>query len=860
MKDFLERLGWQHIRTLEIPPRGAEYLPVDKVPVSSPTRRLLKGFPNGLYVHQLLALEEYLSGKNLCISTATASGKTLIFHAAACEEFSKYPNCKVLVIYPLKALIAQQFERWQKALGEAECEAKISILTGDTDMEDRLRILVQSNIVLMTPDVIHSWLMYKIGDSAVKCFLSKLKLLIVDEVHTYTGVFGSNAAFLFRRLFHATSCYGSSYKIIAASATISNPNEHLHQLFGCDFAVVDEALNTSPRNLLRIHFVDHPEGAKIDVLKTLLENILHRTQESFMMFVDSRKQVELLATSVNRGKENEVTESDNPYDDFFEPFRKYDILPFRSGYEEEDRKSIQDRLERGTLRGVICTSAMELGLDIPHVSLGILVGVPKSSTSFLQRIGRIGRKKDGTIIVIKTSSPNDNLVFLEPERILHLPPVETTLYLQNHRLQYVHALCLARSGGEYDQICERLGQDPEPFSSPINWPSGFLELCKREREGDISGELGLMKAESQDDPNHYYPLRDIGIQFEMSLKVAGDEIPRGQISYDQLMREAYPGAVYYYATQPYRVCYVDLRNHKVILKKERYYTTKPISLPSVAFPNFSRPIQVLKRGNMILAEVELQIKTIIQGFTEKRGPSEIRRTYPIKEDKITFHQSSFTRFFFTTGVLIYHPSFCNAHIQELAQLIHSAFHTCTGLEVNDTNFTTGKTRQPNGVFPDKETRYVVIYDETYGSLRITSKLLEDDVIINVLEDAIKLCGKSLQDEREKGEVLKVLRSTIEDAKSPPQLVNVKIEEETFKPSENCVKIIKPGSIGIRIIDNQEVKIKRVFYSTKGLMYEIEPLDSDRTPLKISAEYVQPLEGESITAYYDLENGNVVEMP
>jgi len=136
----------------------------------------------------------------------------------------------------------------------------------------------------------------------------------------------------------------------------------------------------------------------------------------------------------------------------------------------------------------------------------------------------------------------------------------------------------------------------------------------------------------------------------MSLKVAGDEIPRGQIWYDQLMREAYPGAVYYYATQPHRVCYVDLRNPKVILKKEKYCTTKAISVPSVAFPNFSRPIQVLKRGNMILAEVELQIKTIIQRFTGKRGPSEIRRMYPIKEDKTTFHQSSFTRFFFTTSV------------------------------------------------------------------------------------------------------------------------------------------------------------------------------------------------------------------
>ncbi|MEJ5228539.1 MAG: DEAD/DEAH box helicase, partial [Pseudothermotoga sp.] len=142
MKEFLEKLGWKVVETLEIPPKEAEYLSADKLSVTTTTKRLLKRFPEGLYVHQVLALEEYLDGKNVCISTPTASGKTLIFHAAACEEISKAPNSKILAIYPLKALIAQQFEKWQDALKEAGCDAEINIITGDTPMEERLTLMV----------------------------------------------------------------------------------------------------------------------------------------------------------------------------------------------------------------------------------------------------------------------------------------------------------------------------------------------------------------------------------------------------------------------------------------------------------------------------------------------------------------------------------------------------------------------------------------------------------------------------------------------------------------------------------------------------------------------------------------------
>jgi len=861
VRELVEELGWEVAKTLTIPPREPEYVSPDALNVSDITKKLLETLPKGLYVHQALALEEYMSGKDVCITTGTASGKTMVFHAAALEELSKDLGSRILAVYPLKALIVQQLERWREALKHVGLSnIRVESITGDTPMEMRPQIVASSRILLMTPDTIHSWMMYKVSDPMVKHFLSHLKLLIADEVHAYAGVFGSNAAFLFRRLFHALHAYGASFKIVAASATIAEPHDHLMQLFGRNFEIVDEDFDSSPRNLLKIHFIKHPDGAKIEHLKTLLEAIVEETNERFMVFMDSRKQVELLATTVNRGRDHTSDDPEDPISNVMEAFEKYDILPFRSGYEENDRQQIQKRLENGSLRGIICTSALELGLDIPHLTVGILVGVPRSSTSFKQRIGRIGRKKEGIVMVIKTSDSYNDLVFSEPERVLNLPPMEGALYLQNRRLQYVHALCFARSGGEYDQICEAIDQDTEPFQSPVDWPEGFIQLCKQERAGDIPEELQLMKAESQDDPNHYYPLRDVDIQFQLVLRMGGVELSRGHISYEQLMREAYPGAVYYYATQPFRVCYVDVRNHRVILKKEKHYTTTPTILPSVVYPRLSSPMKVLKRGRLLLAEVNLQIRTIIQGFVERRGPNKIRREYPIVEDGIVFHQSKFTRFFFTTGVIIHHPDFDDVPALELARILHLAFHSTIPLEAGDTDYAVGRTRTPNAILNTEEGRYVVLYDETYGSLRLTSKLVEDDVIINVLTNAMNICEKLVQNGEEYQRILTALKAALRDAENPPQIVDVNPESGAIVSNERYVRIIRPGSVGIRISDNAEVKVIKVFYSPKGLMYEIRTSELQATSTKIPVGYVQPLEGESEVAYYDLENGEVVEDP
>lgn len=139
------------------------------------------------------------------------------------------------------------------------------------------------------------------------------------------------------------------------------------------------------------------------------------------------------------------------------------VMPYRSGYEENDREAIQERLSSGELAGVISTSALELGLDLPGINTVVLVGVPQSSTSLRQRIGRVGRRGPGRVIVIDSGGIGDSVAFRQPERLLDRAPAQSSLYLENRRIQYIHALCFAAPGGEYDML---IGAQPEAGSEP----------------------------------------------------------------------------------------------------------------------------------------------------------------------------------------------------------------------------------------------------------------------------------------------------------------------------------------------------------------------------------------------------------
>ena len=298
----------------------------------------------------------------------------------------------MLVFYPLKALARDQFLRW-KALCQqfgfpGDLVAKID---GDVPGPDRDRALERSNIVIMTPDVCQAWFMRNVGTPLARAFLSRLSLIILDEAHTYESVFGSNVAFLLRRLQNAKRQasrnldQSATLQVIAATATIAEPAQHLNRLTGLRFEVISEDENGAPqypRLLLRIAGPSYGAGGE-EMVKSTVRAILELSNANrILAFVDSRQGTERVARDI------ESTE----------------VLPYRSGYEADDRAMIESSLRGGSLRGVVSTSALELGVDIPCVDIGVNLGVPDSRKSFRQRIGRVGRARAGLFVVI--AEPN----------------------------------------------------------------------------------------------------------------------------------------------------------------------------------------------------------------------------------------------------------------------------------------------------------------------------------------------------------------------------------------------------------------------------------------------------------------------
>ena len=341
-------------------------------------------------------------------------------------------------------------------------DARVGRIDGSVPVSQRALILDACRVVILTPDVMHAWLLGNLALKSVRAFVRATRLMIIDEVHTFTGVFGSNAAYLFRRYEHALrTLTRKKLQYVCASATIQDPAAHLTLLTGRTFTLIGPERDGSPRQPVTLHFLRPTEPTR-DLLTgaaSLLHGLVAR-QERFLCFSDSRKQTENLAGIMARRPGAGAPEDAEgpPQGSTLANLR---VLPYRSGYEARDRADIQARLTRGDLDGIISTSALELGMDIPHLDAVVLLGVPASSTSFQQRIGRVGRRRPGRVLILDSGSASDALLFERPEQVLARPLADGALYLENQNIQCIHATCLARTGGEHDALMTALGRDTD---------------------------------------------------------------------------------------------------------------------------------------------------------------------------------------------------------------------------------------------------------------------------------------------------------------------------------------------------------------------------------------------------------------
>ena len=711
--EILQGSEFTVVESFEIAPRPARYDAVPDFLFSTGVGAVLQeGYPEGLWSHQSQALESLGRGENLVISTGTASGKSLIFQALAFHNLLSDPSSKVVVFYPLIALVADQLRSWNEmahALGLED--GVIGRIDGTIPVKDRNAILENAKIVIMTPDVCHAWLMGNLAMPAVRNFVTRLSTVIMDEAHTLEGVFGSNVAFLIRRLLAARNhLLGNQVsrhplQFVTATATIANPVDHLQLLSGAKFTVVDHDADGAPRFDRIVAHVASPPGLELQLAKELQDRVLSKgSSGGFITFVDSRKGVETLAIASQ--------------DDVDALAKHPEVSPYRAGYTSEQRQRIERRLRSGSLRGVVSTSALELGIDLPSLRVGFNVGIPPTRKAYRQRLGRVGRTGPGAFVVVATGDAFRRYgTSLQEYHDMSVEP--SHLYLDNRFMQFAHSHCLTI---ERDSLAA-----PSPLPTPSRWPAGFKEIYgyalpsgNRPTEFDAIARLG------GDTPHRGYPLRNIGdVNYQIKYRRDADSI--GEASEMQALRECYPGATYYHNARAYEVLawhtgvgdsFVRVKNTSPYRLTRPYINTwvnTAISASDIIQGHF------LKGPSGFLAECLMLVTERVAGYIDGQG--QFHAYSELQQHNANMRPRS--RNFRTSGVVlcIDEPWFGEQEVKRrISDRLLEVFAHEYSIMANDLGSASTRINVRNVEGTVSRGRYIVIFDNTYGSLRFTEKL------------------------------------------------------------------------------------------------------------------------------------------
>lgn len=829
--------------------------------------RVLNDRYNGqIWRHQYEAIDLVKQGRNVCIATATSSGKTLVFQIAALETLSADNEARILAIYPQKSLSAQQFGRWNEILPN-----QVGIIDGNhNDLEERRNALRNARVIVMTPDSVHACILGSLNNdrtgALIMNFLRSLKLVIVDEIHSYTGVFGTNSQYMFRRLNMCVDlCKGTQQEAyiplqyITASATIKDPDLHSQRITNVEYSLIDQTYSdVSARYtyLLRCGAQARVQGSLNSLFAQFVTNL---PDKKFISFIDSRQTVARTGQQVN-----EILEQMK---------LPRSVLSYRSGYELEDSNTISVQIRQNQFSGLISTSAMEIGIDLPQLDIVVLYGVPENATSYYQRIGRVGRTGGGgecVAIIVDNGTFQTSKVFDNPSLINNLPIIEAALYSSNEKVINRNLKCIYDGGnGEYpycggntrddnvrtimDKHFSSVGANQTPFSSICyDWisnnqaPTNYVD--------DTSG-VG--------NPNFEFSLRSFDAQFAVrNLNRTGriTNPDKGSINFNTLIREAYPGAIWEYNhASRWRVCRVDWRGNTVYLfdNRERniYRITRPM-YSAIVIPQ-GRNVHRYTAQNVRIYNSEILVREQTRGFKEKIGNGEWTvYEYPLQEegDPTRYDSNVFSREFNTSGVLIFHDSLDVVGVEclKISQLLYEIFLQCCAFERSEVSFV--KPNVNNVV--EGGHKYIGLYDNVVGGLCITNRLLEDKVLAKAFEvlDNVVSNGTDeyiLEYPIQKQSTRDAIRAIKEDLNSVATLINENAAQTDNANNNRFVDVIAPTSVGAMGDDGAEVTINFVYFDRNedSVMYEY--MDAQNQMKSCTINEIEPIIGRSEKVQFDL---------
>jgi len=495
---------------------------------------------DSLYTHQLHAFEA-AQDSNLVITSGTASGKSLAFNLPVLDAIAAQPKGRALYLYPTKALAQDQARKLAQLRPPGLREA---IYDGDTPREERPAIRRKSNLILTNPDMLHvallpnhkSW-----GD-----FLANLEWVVVDEAHTYRGVFGSHVANVLRRLRRLARAYGREPRFLLASATIANPVELAERLVGTEFELVDD--DGAPRAGREIAMwnpplIDKKSGTRRSALSEaadlLAELVTHEVRT--ICFLKSRRGIELIQRFARENLERRG-----------KPELAARIAPYRGGYTPQQRREIEARLTAGELLAVVATDALELGIDVGELDAAICTTFPGTVASLRQMWGRAGRRRRGLAVYVAGQDALDQFFCRHPEEFLGRPVEAAILDHGNEQIASRHLIAAA-----YELPLTE--EDDEVFGE------GWRERAERlVAAGELRGVGGKLLPQRPEFVANKIALRSASADSVAVIERESGEM-LGLVEAERAFTTVHPGAVYLHLGRSYEVDRLDVEERRAIV-------------------------------------------------------------------------------------------------------------------------------------------------------------------------------------------------------------------------------------------------------------------------------------------------------
>jgi DEAD/DEAH box helicase domain-containing protein len=513
-----------------------------------------------LYTHQAAAAELAHAGKNFVVVTPTASGKTLCYNLPVLNAVLGNADTRALYLFPTKALAQDQLAELHDLAKRLDDCFGVFTYDGDTPSDARRAIRERGHVILTNPDMLHTGILPH-HTKWTRVF-ENLRYIVLDELHTYRGVFGSHLANVLRRLARIAEFYGSKPQFICCSATIANPGELAAQLIAEPVQVVEE--NGAPAAEKLFVFYNPPMvNRNLGIRRSYLNETTRVAKELLarklqtIVFANSRLHTEVLLTYLQQANRPGPGEA--------EPIRGY-----RGGYLPGERREIERGLRDGRIRGVVATSALELGIDIGSLDASVMAGYAGSIASTWQRAGRAGRRSGTSCaVMVASSAPLDQFIVQHPDYFFGRSPEHAYVQPDNLEILVNHLKCAAFE----------LPVAPSERFGDVDLP----RLCERMSEaGFLHRSGGNWHWVQEAYPADTVSLRSVTFDNFVIIDTTGgtngeeDGEPEviGEVDFSSALTTVHPKAIYLHQGQQYHVERLDFEQRKAYVKSVNvdYYT------------------------------------------------------------------------------------------------------------------------------------------------------------------------------------------------------------------------------------------------------------------------------------------------